>query len=164
MDQLCAEIVMSAAGNIEPQEYTLVYRHGVDEKRRLQIPAKWRPDDPTTQFALILWPNGDQPEACLLVLPPAEWRALVDKLKAMPFADHKTQVLRRYIGTNACRVSLDRSGRICIPEDLAKRAAIENEAILVGLVDRFQIWNPERHRLVKAEDAQSSSDAFRLLS
>src|SRR5256885_6756097 len=74
----------------EPIYYNSLYRHGVDEKRRVQIPAKWRPAAPEV-LTLVLWPKGTLPEACLLVLPPKEWEALVQKLKAMPFADPKAR-------------------------------------------------------------------------
>src|SRR5438034_4012383 len=77
---------MPSKPSSEPVYYNSLYRHGVDEKRRVQIPAKWRTPE-TEVLTLVLWPKGVMPEACLLVLPPKEWEALVQKLKAMPFAD-----------------------------------------------------------------------------
>ena len=50
--------------------YTSCYRHGVDDKRRVQVPAKWRPKEEEAEYTLILWPHDGQPDACLLVLPP----------------------------------------------------------------------------------------------
>jgi hypothetical protein len=38
---------------------------------------------------------------------------------------------------------LDKAGRICLPEGMARAAGIKDEAVLVGLLDRFEIWNPE---------------------
>ena len=142
--------------------YTSSYRHGVDEKRRVQIPAKWRPARPEV-LTLVLWPKGTMPEACLLVLPPLEWEALVQKLKVMPYADPNAEALRRLLGKKSDRVTLDRGGRICLPEALAKAAAIEKEAMLVGLVDRFEIWNPERHLAASAVDDELLPEAFKLI-
>ncbi len=155
---------MSAVGNNASVFYTSVFRHGVDEKRRVQIPAKWRPADPDVEFTLIMWPNGGVSEACLLVLPPTEWQGLVDKLRAMPFADAKAQALRRLIGTKSAQVAIDRAGRICLPEEMAKTVGIDKEVVFVGLVDRFQIWSPERHASASAEDEALASEAFQLLS
>src|ERR1041384_3540831 len=135
---------MSASASSEIIYYNSLYRHGVDEKRRLQIPAKWRPADANVELTLILWPKAEIQDACLLVLPPAEWVSLVQKLKALPFADPKAEVLRRIIGKKSDRVTLDKGGRICLPEAMAKAAAIDKEAVMLGLVDRFEIWNPER--------------------
>jgi MraZ protein len=146
----------------EPIYYNSFYRHGVDEKRRVQIPAKWRPAEPEV-LTLVLWPKGTMPEACLLVLPPNEWSALVQKLKTMPFADPKTEALRRLLGKKSDRVTLDKGGRICLPEAMAKAATIEKEAMLVGLVDRFEIWNPERYDMASAVDDELLPEAFKLI-
>lgn len=152
----------ASASSSEVIYYTSLYRHGVDEKRRVQIPAKWRPADASIEFTLILWPKGTMLEACLLVLPPAEWDALVKKLKELPFADPKAQELRRTIGRNSDRVTVDKSGRICLPEEMAKAAAIDDRAVLLGMVDRFEIWNPERYQEMSAADTDERLlDVFR---
>jgi len=112
---------------------------------------------------LLQWPKGTMPEACLLALPPKEWEALVQKLKEMPFADPKAEALRRLLGRKSDRVTLDKGGRICLPEAMAKAAAIDKEAVLVGLVDRFEIWNPERYETASAVDDQLLPEAFKLI-
>jgi transcriptional regulator MraZ len=145
-----------------PIYYNSLYRHGVDEKRRVQIPAKWRPAEPEI-LTLVLWPKGIIPEACLLVLPPKEWEALVQKLKAMPFADPKAEALRRLLGKKSDRVTLDKGGRICLPEAIAKAAAIDEEVMLVGLLDRFEIWNPERYETASVVDDELLPEAFKLI-
>lgn len=142
--------------------YNSLYRHGVDGKRRVQIPAKWRPSKPE-ELTLILWPKGSISDACLLVLPPREWSGLVEKLRAMPFYDPKAQALRHLIGRKSDRVAIDRAGRICLPEGMARAAGLESEAVLVGLVDRFEIWNPERYEASSAMDEQLMSEAFQLI-
>lgn len=154
---------MAPSGSDDPIFYNSLYRHGVDAKRRVQVPAKWRPNNGEIQFTLIIWPKGTQQEACLLVLPPNEWVALVRKLNVMPFADPKAEALRRLVGKKSDRVALDKVGRICLPEAMAKAAAIDEEAVLVGLVDRFQIWNPERYETASAFDEQLSTEAFQLI-
>jgi MraZ protein len=153
---------MSASVSNETIFYNSLYRHGVDEKRRLQIPAKWRPEA-EIELTLIIWPKGTQQQACLLVLPPDEWISLVQKLKAMPFSDPKAEALRRLLGTKSDRVPLDKAGRICLPDPMAKAAAIEKEAVLVGLVDRFEIWNPARYDSASMVDEELAPEAFKLI-
>src|SRR2546421_4932576 len=142
--------------------YNSLYRHGVDDKRRVQIPAKWRSAEAEI-LALVIWPKGNMTEACLLVLPPREWEALVQKVKAMPFADPNTEALRRLLGRKSDRVTLDKGGRICLPEAMANAAAIDKEAVLLGLLDRFEIWNPERYEAASAVDNELSPEAFKLI-
>jgi len=153
---------MPSKQSSEPIYYNSLYRHGVDEKRRVQIPAKWRTLE-TEVLTLVLWPKGVMPEACLLVLPPKEWEALVQKLKVMPFADPKAETLRRLLGKKSDRVTLDKGGRICLPDAMAKAAAIGKEAMLVGLLDRFEIWDPERYQSASAVDDERLPEAFKLI-
>lgn len=142
--------------------YNSIFRHGVDEKRRVQIPAKWRPVEEGTELTLVLWPKGKE-GACLRVLPPDQWAVLVRDIAAMPNVDPNKVVLKRLIGKGSAQVTLDRSGRICVPEAMAREAGITEEAVLVGLLDRFEIWNPERYEKVSAADEVMAQEAFRLM-
>jgi MraZ protein len=99
----------------------------------------------------------------LMVLPPQEMKALAEQIKLMPLADPRANTLRRLLGSKSARVPLDKAGRICIPEEMAKPAGIDTEAVLVGLVDYFEIWNPERHAIASAADEALSSQAFELI-
>ena len=62
---------MQSEGNGEPTYYNSLYKHGVDEKRRLQIPAKWRPAKENFEFTLIVWPKSKE-GPCLRALPPEQ--------------------------------------------------------------------------------------------
>lgn len=142
--------------------YNSLYRHGVDEKRRVQIPAKWRPAKEGVEFTLILWPK-DKEGPCLRVLPPEEMAQLMNDLDAMPNDDPSKVVLKRFIGSESVQVALDKGGRICIPDEMARGAGIKDEVILVGLLDRFEIWNPENYERKRAADAVMAHEAFKLM-
>jgi transcriptional regulator MraZ len=142
--------------------YNSLYRHGVDEKRRIQIPAKWRPAKAGVEFTLVLWPKSKE-GPCLRVLPPVEMAELMRDLDAMPNTDPSKVVLKRFIGSESVQVTLDKGGRICLPEEMARAVEIKDEAVLVGLLDRFEIWNPERYEKVKASDAVMAQEAFKLM-
>ena len=142
--------------------YNSLFRHGVDEKRRVQIPAKWRPAESGIEFTLILWPKP-QEGPCLRVLPPKEMAKLKSDIDAMSKGDPNKTVLKRFIGSASVQVALDKSGRICLPEQMTKAAGIKDEAVLVGLLDRFEIWNPDRHEKVKTSDAIMAQEAFKLM-
>ncbi len=147
---------------IEPTYYNSLYRHGVDEKRRVQIPAKWRPAEAGTELTLMLWPKAKE-GPCLRVLPPQQMAKLMREVNAMPNTDTSKVVLKRFIGSESVQVTLDKAGRICLPEKMARDAGINEEAVLVGLLDRFEIWNPERYERVKASDSVMAQEAFKLM-
>ncbi|HEU5395806.1 MAG TPA: hypothetical protein VFV81_01470 [Verrucomicrobiae bacterium] len=149
---------MSAA----PIYYNSCYRHGVDEKRRVQIPAKWRPEAEGTELTLILWPQH-QAGTCLRVLPPEQMAKMKADIDAMPNGDPNKTVLKRFIGSESVQVTLDKAGRICLPDEMARAAGIKGDAVFVGLLDRFEVWNPDRYEKVKAADAVLASEAFKLM-
>ncbi len=142
--------------------YNSAYRHGVDEKRRLQIPSKWRPSEAGVEFTLIVWPKAKE-GPCLRVLPPEQMSRLMKDIDAMPNSDPNKVVLKRFIGSESVQAPVDKAGRICLPEPMARAAGIGDEAVLVGLLDRFEIWSPEAYEKVKASDAIMAQEAFKLM-
>ena len=83
----------------------------------------------------------------------------------MANSDPNKVVLKRFIGSESVQVALDKGGRICLPETMAAAAGIkaDEEAMLVGLLDRFEIWNPDRFEKVRAADAVMAQEAFKMM-
>lgn len=154
---------MTSTDSNSPIYYNGEFYHGVDTKRRVQIPAAWRAGALDLKFMLIPWPTGQWAEANLLVLPPVIMQKLAAKLSDMPMHDPTAASLRRILGGSSSAISLDSAGRICIPDDKAKAVGIDKEAVLVGLFDRFEIWNTERFKVVKGHDEALRQQAFKLL-
>ena len=139
--------------------FTSEYRHGVDSKRRLQIPAKWRPANGEAILTLILWPSVPPRESFIVALPAEPLSRLLDKFKGMAYSDPRPRLLAR----NSDQFELDSGGRICLSEFMAKGAGIQTDALLVGNWDRFEIWNPRRFEQAIELDQAVSGDAFKLL-
>ena len=135
--------------------------YGIDNSRRVMIPARWRPKDPKVVFTAILWPINV--EDYLLVLPPERWQMILDKLKGNSLHDPGRAVLERVIGATSEPLVLDKVGRFCLPEHLAKGAALQKEAQFVGRVNKFEIWSPARYKTTTAEDkSQAASVAVEI--
>jgi MraZ protein len=96
-------------------------------------------------------------------LPPEQMANLMRDIDLMPNGDPNKVVLKRFIGSESVQAPLDKAGRICLPEGMAQAAGISDQAVLVGLLDRFEIWNPERYEKVKASDAVMAQEAFKLM-
>src|SRR5262245_45289786 len=79
-----------SADNSNGPTYNSRYDNVVDEKRRIQVPSKWRTPG-ETEFMLILWPNGAEKDACLMVLPPPAAQRLKEKVNALPFGDPQAE-------------------------------------------------------------------------
>jgi MraZ protein len=142
--------------------YNSAYLHEVDEKRRVQIPAKWRPAKEGTELTLFVWSKSNE-GPCLRVLPPEKMEQMMKEVNAMPNPVVDKGALKRRIGSQSIQVALDKAGRICIPEQLAQRADIKGQAMLVGLLDMFEIWSPARYEKVQTSDEILAAEAFRLM-
>ena len=156
---------MASDESSKPMFYTSTYRMVVDEKRRLQVPKKWRPKDLSEELGIIVWKTPDQKEACLLVLPPEPFGDLVNKIKAMPYSDPKAESLRRWLGKNTFTVALDKVGRVCLPDWMLTEGGLKSggEAVVVGLMDRWQIWSPDRWEPRSALDDEMQEEVMHLI-
>lgn len=150
---------MSDAPKSKPIYYNANYSHGVDEKRRLQIPAKWRPEAEGAELTLMFWPKH-KAGACLRVLPPAQMEQLLADINALPKGDPNKIALKRFIGSESEQVTLDKAGRICLPEKMARDAGIADQAVLVGMLDHFEIWNAQTLEKARSMDASPTLEAI----
>jgi MraZ protein len=144
--------------------YNGLYRHKVDVKRRVPIPFRWRPQESEgeVEFTLIVWPKH-QAGVCLRILPPEQLAKLRAAIDAMPNNDPNKSVLKRSIGTASAQAKLDSVGRVTIPDDMAAAADIKTEAVLAGMMDRFEIWSPKRYEQVSMLDKVLLSKAFEMM-
>lgn len=152
---------MSVQTTTELVIYNGEFHHGVDDKRRVQIPARWTPNK-SGEFTVLAWPKH-QAGTCLRVLPPAQMAKLMAEVEAMPNSDPAKPVLKRDIGTKSIQVKLDNAGRICIPDELAKAAEISDKAVVAGLLDRFEIWSPARYTRARQIDAVLEAKAYEMM-
>jgi MraZ protein len=130
--------------------YSQVYRHSLDEKRRLPVPFRWRPKDPI-DFTVMVWQKNPA-GTCLRVFPPAPWAKLLAEIEAVQDVAKKS-VLKRSTGRFSISMKLDSAGRLTIPDEMATLADLSNQAVLAGLLDRFEIWSPARYAETEAKDS-----------
>lgn len=152
---------MSTDASNEVIYFHSTYTHGVDDKRRVQIPAKWRPSQPDVELTIIVWTDNSQQGACLRVVPPKQMQALIQKIETMSSSDPEAVALRRNIAKHSDKLTMDKAGRICIPETMAKAAGLEEEAVLAGALQWFEIWNPARYQGISAVDDVLAPEAVK---
>ncbi len=145
-------------------EYSGIYRHKVDRSHRVALPSCWRPEGAPQSFVVAKWPLCPQQATGetqhLLVLTPDRWRAVCATLTDQSISDPKAAALCRAIGSSYARLTLDKVGRLPLLDWLARDAGIEDEALLFGLVNRFEIWNPKRYAEFEAESLRLAAQAY----
>lgn len=151
---------MSAPDAKPPVQYYSTYTQKVDDKRRVQVPAKWRSEEETI-LTMVVW-HQHKAGACIRVLPPQELAKALATIEAMPNSEDKV-LLKRFIGAESDQVTWDKAGRIVVPDNMAKAVGIQKDAVMAGVISYFEIWNPERYEHVKASDISVANKAFNLL-
>jgi MraZ protein len=114
------------------------YRHTIDSKRRLALPAKFRNE---LGRVLVVTRGLDN---CLVVYPKKEWKVMSDKLGKLPASQVEARGFARIMLAGAMEVSLDKLGRILIPDYLKKYAGLKKNVVVCGIFNRLEIWDAQR--------------------
>lgn len=114
------------------------YQHSLDEKGRVNFPAKLREDLGPTFF--ITRALGR--DKCLCAYSEDGWKSFTDKICALPVSE-SGDLQRYYIG-GAAEVSPDKQGRVVIPLHLREYAGLDKDIIILGLSNRAEIWDKDR--------------------
>ena len=136
--------------------FTGEYRHTVDDKGRIAVPAKFR----------VLLGAGAVVsrwlDACLAVHTQAGWDELAAKVAALPITSEASRRFQRFVFANAAEVELDRQGRVLVPAYLRDHIGLANEAVVVGSRDHAEIWAPDRWDAYRKalDDPQELAKAF----
>jgi len=114
------------------------YRHRIDAKGRLPIPAVFRRGlgDATSVVVTPL-------DQCLAAYAPAEWAKLEAQLAALPAFSKPVKTLTRLLASRAADCEIDVQGRILLPPALRAGAGLERDAVVIGVLNRFEVWAPE---------------------
>ncbi|MBN1397879.1 MAG: division/cell wall cluster transcriptional repressor MraZ [Bacteroidetes bacterium] len=116
------------------------YLYSVDEKGRVALPAKLRINLAASVKGNFVITRGF--ERCLYIYPQDEWNKLEQFVRSLSFLDAQHRFYARTLFERANDSKLDNQSRITIPPDLIKFANIDNEVLILGVLDRIEIWNP----------------------
>lgn len=112
------------------------YIHAIDDKGRLTIPSRYR--EALAGGAYI----SQGFERNLMVQTVTAFENITRRVASMSITDPMSRQLKRLIFATADYVELDSAGRIRIPQFLRDLAGLDNEAVVVGVGDYFELWSP----------------------
>lgn len=120
------------------------FEHTLDDKGRLAIPSPFRRklegEDAERESALTVT-ISDQ---CLAAYPREEWEKKLEMLAKLNQLDPKVMAFKRIFVGCAQECPLDKAGRILLPQDLRRDARIARDCVVVGQLDKLEIWGAER--------------------
>jgi MraZ protein len=114
------------------------YHHRIDAKGRLPIPAAFRRSlDEEGRVVVTLL------DQCLAAYAPKEWARLEAQLAALPAFSKPVKALTRLLASRASDCEIDVQGRILLPPALRQAVGLARDAVVVGVLNRFEVWAPE---------------------
>lgn len=135
-------------------KFTGLYRHGVDSKNRITIPADWRSGEEGVLY-VRLHSTGTYVEA----MSPAELDKIIAGLEALDdVSPVQRQQWKRKVSSGAKRCCVDKQGRMVLPPDFCEAAGLQGEITLAGVMGQFQIWNNEKWAAQQATEETGNQE------
>ncbi len=118
------------------------YKHSIDRKGRLILPAKFREAYKEYGVERFLLTRGlDQ---CIFMFGEEEWRAQEQKFKSASFTKQETRSFNRMFFSGAVDVVPDKQGRFIVPPYLKEYAGIKRDTVIIGVSNRIEIWDRKK--------------------
>ena len=121
--------------------FTSEYECKLDAKGRLVLPAKIKVNLPEASSTELVLRKGFEPN--LIVYPMLEYKKIHNKISSLSEFNAEQRRLKRNFFRSIATVELDNAGRFLIPKTMLAHAKMEKEAIVVGMGNTIEIWNPE---------------------
>ena len=124
----------------------------LDEKGRIFLPAKFR--DELSEGLVVT--RGQ--ERCLNVWSESEFVSFTERFKALPVANKAGRDYVRMLFAGASNETPDKQGRVTIPPMLRDYASLDRDCVVIGAMNRVEIWNTENWNRYSAEQEQAFAD------
>ena len=138
----------------------------LDAKGRLAIPTRYRAElQESCERQMVVTIAMDErcvgEPGCLWLYPLPEWEKLELTISKLPTLNKMAGKLRRFLIGNASECEMDAQGRLLLPEKLRKFAGMEKHIVLVGQLNKFEVWNElawneKESELMNVDDASES--------
>lgn len=130
----------------------------LDTKGRVTVPTRYRQallDDCQGQLVCTI----DIQQPCLLLYPLSEWEEIELKLSRLSSMNPHERRLQRLLLGYAMEGEMDKSGRLLLSAPLRQHAKLSKEIMLVGQLNKFEIWSSESWDEQIQSDISTEQDA-----
>ena len=126
------------------------YEHQLDSKGRVSLPSEYRRKADVARFVLIQWEPTN-----LTLFSDDVWAEVKSRLLGLRRERPDMARLLREVTSRATQVEPDKQGRILIPAWFKERVQLDGAVLLVGAMDRIEIWDPETFRRHHPDDLET---------
>ncbi len=138
--------------SVDGQNFFGTFTPRLDEKSRLFLPAKFRP---RLEDGIVLT-RGQ--EKCIYGWTTQSFTAFTDRIRDTPFTNRQARNFVRMLYSGASSEVPDKQGRISVPQVLREWAQLDRDVVVVGAMDRLEIWDAQRWAEFSAEQEEPFAD------
>ncbi|MEK7338903.1 MAG: division/cell wall cluster transcriptional repressor MraZ [candidate division NC10 bacterium] len=117
------------------------YEHSIDGKGRLSIPSRFREALARRRQKVLILTHFD---SCVVAYPLDEWRQLEERIRKQSTLQKDIRAFLRLFYSGATETAVDGQGRILIPPPLREKAGLAREVMIVGVLNKIEIWSKAR--------------------
>lgn len=128
------------------------YTPKLDDKGRVTLPAKFR--DQLEEGLMVT--RGQ--ERCLTVYSLDQFATLTTRLREASLTNKATRSYVRMLASGAFDQVPDKQGRVTLAPLLREYASIERDVVVIGALDRIEIWDPGAWATYAASEEQEFAD------
>ena len=132
----------------------------LDAKGRIAIPTKYRDDIRSNHEGEMIL-TADHGGACLALYPFDKWMVTQKNIREIPNLDDGIKDLMRTVFGYATEVKMDGQGRIMVSEPLRDYGGFDKKVVLVGQIDKFELWDEDRWHKGNAARIKNSAKSIK---
>ena len=142
--------------------FTGEYQYSLDSKGRVNIPAKFRQALSKKNLNTFVATRGQDP--CVWIYPLTEWKKIEDELRNLSSVSGVHRTFVRQIARSATPSTCDKQGRITLSPSLISFSQIDKDALIIGMINKIEIWNPETLKAVDKKNINRDSEKLNSLA
>jgi len=143
---------------ISENTFTGEYLYSLDDKGRVNIPAKFRTSlSPDNNSTFVTTKGMD---SCIVAYPSSEWRKVEEGLRKLSSASRVYRSFIRSTVRYATPAKMDKQGRIQISPALRDFAGLDGDVVIIGVVNKIEIWDPVKLKEMEARIPDTDQEEF----
>ena len=134
------------------------YAYSLDSKGRVNIPAKFRQSLSADSQNTFVITRGLDP--CIWVYPLEQWKEIENNLRNLSSVKNIHRTFVRDTARYASPSTYDKQGRITLTPSLTEYAGLEKDVLIIGMINKIEIWNPNTLQMVDQQNLEIEPDAY----
>ena len=147
-----------------PRQFTGSFSRSLDSKGRLVLPPRFLEALACSDKPLVQSDTDEEAQAAtctfwltafygrLVAYFPKDWEKIISQLSRTRFPSPRLANFKTRLIGLAQELVPDSQGRVRIPQSLMRAAKLHKDVVLVGMLDKFEIWDQDEFDALAEED------------